>query len=124
MSPDQQFVKFPVTVLDWRRHLSAINWTVLTVIHDKISRWDKVQDAVSISQIEAETTLSKTAIKESLARLCKSDGPLEVVGRGVRRIPVYSIRPCDRVALRPGHLAAGSSGALYQNGTPDRPAPL
>jgi hypothetical protein len=97
MNPDpQQFVKFPVNVLEWRRHLSATKWTVLSVIHDKIARWDKESDAVSNSQIAAETTLSESSIRRAIAEMNTSDGPLEVTARGTRGIPVYRIRPCDR----------------------------
>jgi hypothetical protein len=97
MSPDpQQFVKFPVNVLEWRRHLSATKWTVLSVIHDKIARWDKESDAVSNSQIAAETTLSESSIRRAIAEMNTTDGPIDVVTLGARGIPVYRVRPCDR----------------------------
>src|ERR1035441_1780741 len=97
MNPDpQQFVKFPVNVLEWRRHLSATKWTVLSVIHDKIARWDKESDAVSNSQIAAETTLSESSIRRAIAEMNTTDGPIDVVTLGTRGIPVYRVRPCDR----------------------------
>jgi hypothetical protein len=97
MSPDpQQFVKFPVNVLEWRRHLSATKWTVLSVIHDKVARWDKESDAVSNSQIAAETTLSESSIRRAIAEMNTTDGPIDVVTLGTRGIPVYRVRPCDR----------------------------
>lgn len=92
-----RFVKYPLDVIEWRKHLSAIDWTVLSVINDKIYGCvGKEHDAVSKSQILDETTLPITCIKESLARLRLPDGPLEVIGRGRRQVPVYRIRPCDR----------------------------
>lgn len=97
MSPNlQQFVKYPANILAWRRYLSATKWTVLSVIHDKIARWDKESDAVSNSQIAAETTLSESSIRRAIAEMNTTDGPLEVTTLGTRGIPVYRIRPCDR----------------------------
>jgi hypothetical protein len=106
MSPnqEQQFTKYPKGISAWRRHLSGNAWTVLTVIHEKIAGWDKESDAISLSQIEAETTLKRSPIQRALATLQTKDGPVEVTGRGPRGIPVYRIRQCD--------LPAGDQGDL------------
>lgn len=97
----QRFVKYYAEVLAWRKHLSAIDWTVLSVINDKIYGWGKEFDAVSTSQILDETKLSIRSIKESLARMILPGQPLEVVGRGKRNIPIFRILPCNRHMAHP-----------------------
>jgi Bacteriophage replication protein O len=110
MPNQQQFVKYPKDLLAWRRFLSGNAWTVLTVIIDKTSGWDKESDAVSLSQIEAETTLKRSAIQRALAELQREDGPVEMTGRGPRGIPVYRTRPC--------YLPAGEQGVPIQHTCP------
>jgi hypothetical protein len=96
MSPNpQQFIKYPKDILAWRRHVSANAWMVLTVLHDKTAGWDKTSDAISISQIQAETSLKRSNIQRALLELQIEDGPVEVISRGVKGIPVYRIRPYD-----------------------------
>ena len=98
MSPnqEQQFVKYPKDILAWRRFISGNAWTVLTVIIDKTSGWDKESDAVSNSQIAAETTLSESSIRRLVAGMNTTDGPLEIITLGARGIPVFRVRRCDR----------------------------
>jgi hypothetical protein len=99
MSPNpEQYVQYPKNILAWRRHLSGNEWTVLTAIIDKIIGWNKESDAVSISQIMAETTMSRSNIRRALASMQSEDGPIKVIGHGPRGIPVYRILPCDRSA--------------------------
>lgn len=110
-APREYFVKYNASVLEWRKHLSAVDWTVLTVIIDKVYGWGKTSDAVSKSQILDETILGITCIKESLARMTAPNGPLAVIGRGVKNIPIYQIRPCTTGSFGdPFDLAMGSSG--------------
>src|ERR1035437_8958528 len=61
---------------------------VLTVLHDKTAGWDKTSDAISISQIQAETSLKRSNIQRALLELQIEDGPVEVISRGVREPPV------------------------------------
>ena len=93
-SSNQQFSKYPNSIKAWRRHLSLSQWGVLSIIHEKLTDWDKESDAISVSQIMAECTASRSAIKELLAGMRSESGPLEVVSRDTRGIPVYRIRIC------------------------------
>jgi hypothetical protein len=115
MSADpQQFIKYPVGLLEWRRHLSGNEWAILSVIIDKTAGWDKETDAVSNSQIQEGTTLSKSTIKALLARMTGSEsGPLEVLSHGVRGIPVYRVRTCDRVRIWPPTSPTGSESGPH-----------
>ena len=120
MSPDpQQFIKYPKEVLGWRRRVSASQWTVLTVLLDKTAGWDKESDAVSISQIQAETTMGRTSIYEALAAMELPDGPLVVTGRAARDIPIYRIRPCTRPES--GMVSNTTRPESGQVDTPTRP---
>jgi hypothetical protein len=91
----QKFTKYDDNIKVWRRHLSLSQWGILAIIHEKIERaryWNKESDAVSISQIMAECTLSKSAIKKLLAGMRSESGPLEVVSYGILGIPTYRVR--------------------------------
>src|ERR1035441_4226780 len=101
MSPEQQYIKYPANVIAWRHHLSANAWTVLTVLLDKTAGWDKTSDAVSLSQIQAETSLKRSSIQRALLDLQIEDGPVATIPRCSRGIPVYRIRPCNLPAGGP-----------------------
>jgi hypothetical protein len=115
----QQFIKYPKNILAWRRHLPSNAWNILTILVDKTYGWDKTSDAVSISQIEAETTLKRSNIRRALLDLQIEDGPVEVIARGPRGIAVYRIRPYDCAAGEQGHTcAADSHRAAGEHGSP------
>ena len=95
MSPNpQQFSKYPNNFKAWRLHLSGNEWTVLGIIHEKITDWNKESDAISMSQIQAECFLSFSSIRRALAIMELPDGPLVVIGRTSRDIPIYRIQLC------------------------------
>lgn len=69
-------------------HLSGNEWLILWVVFRKTWGWHKKEDAISLTQFERETGLSRPSVKEALNKLVGKK--VLVVGKKVLGINVWS----------------------------------